>query len=376
MAENHLPQGDDLPQQVNTGFGSLFLRRGKTVTFASVTMLVIAIIITGAVLFFTVKEKEKEVHSQLITIALHTSSVILAEMIRRFFLLCEEFQHKDTRYGGKWKKIFEATFSTDYFKRSLAAAILIITICIVCGYLLNVRYEILPRPDFVIFFFLNSLVVDQLSHICGLRELAPAETSDLIQKGNKSVAYGLAWGYYFNYLKLMLPVLKEQIAKSEQFRDQISVTLFILVPRTCCIYGKIASFDSRVKFVVDLPEMTRNSGGIEDRSYKNAVHMVEKLQPDGTVEKYFFLVEYATALETLYKMSRNGDDSLTNDERDHQVVLFYQKLTELLENCKVCRGLYKLVPISGEDSNEISKVLMECKDQNRDSSQQNNANSV
>ena len=77
MAENHLPQGDDLPQQVNTGFGSLFLRRGKTVTFASVTMLVIAIIITGAVLFFTVKEKEKEVHSQLITIALHTSSVIL-----------------------------------------------------------------------------------------------------------------------------------------------------------------------------------------------------------------------------------------------------------------------------------------------------------
>ena len=59
-----------------------------------------------------------------------------------------------------------------------------------------------------------------------------------------------------------------------------------------------------------------------------------------------------------------------------QVVLFFQKLTELLDNCKVCKGLYKLVPISGEDPNEISNVLMENTDQNRDSSQQNNANSV
>lgn len=374
MAENPLPQGDDLPQRVNTGFGSLFLRRGKTVTFASVTMLVIVIIITGAVLFFTVKEKEKEVHSQLITIALHTSSVILAEIIRRFFLVCEEFQHKDTRYGGKWKKIFEATFSTDYFKRNLAAAI--IPTCIVCGYLLNERYEILPQPHFIIFYLLNSLMVDQLLHLLRLRQLSPAEISDLIEKENKNVAYGLAWGYYLNYLKLVLPTLKDRIAKLEQFRQQISVKLFILVPRTCYIRGKIASFDSRVKFVVNLPEMTRDSGGIKDRSYKNAVHMVEKLQPDGTVEKYFFLVEYATALETLYKMSRNGDDSLTNDERDHQVVLFFQKLTELLNNCKVCKGLYKLVPISGEDPNEISNFLMGNTDQNRDSSQQNNANSV
>ena len=317
MAENHLPQGDDLPQQVNTGFGSLFLRRGKTVTFASVTMLVIAIIITGAVLFFTVKEKEKEVHSQLITIALHTSSVILAEMIRRFFLLCEEFQHKDTRYGGKWKKIFEATFSTDYFKRSLAAAI--IPTCIVCGYLLNERYEILPQPHFIIFYLLNSLMVDQLLHLLRLRQLSPAEISDLIEKENKNVAYGLAWGYYLNYLKLVLPTLKDRIAKLEQFRQQVGEKLFILVPRTCYIRGMIASADPRVEFVANLPEMTRDSGGIKDRSYKNAVHKVEKLQPDGTVEKYFFLVEYATTLETLYKMSENADYPFDREEQDYQV---------------------------------------------------------
>ena len=36
MAENHLPQGDDVAQQENNGFGPLFKRRGKTATFTSV----------------------------------------------------------------------------------------------------------------------------------------------------------------------------------------------------------------------------------------------------------------------------------------------------------------------------------------------------
>ena len=53
MAENHLPQGDDVAQQENNGFGPLFKRRGKTATFTSV----IAVLIISAMLFFTVKGK-------------------------------------------------------------------------------------------------------------------------------------------------------------------------------------------------------------------------------------------------------------------------------------------------------------------------------
>ena len=320
MAENNLLQGDDLVQREENGFKPLFQRRRKTATFVSATMFAVAIIITVAMLFFTVKEKEKEIYSWVITIAQHTLYVVLGEMIRRLFLMCWEFKHKVKEHEREWKKIFEATVTNEYCIRSLVAAIFIIIICIVFSFLLYIRYEILPRPDFVFLLFLNSLVVNQLSHICGLRKLAPAETSDLIQKGNKSVAYGLAWGYYFNYLKLVLPVLKEQIAKSEQFRDQIrEKKLFILVPQTCYIPANISEGNDGIKWAGNLPEIEIDSGGIKKKNYKNAVHEIEKRQPDGTVEKYHFVLEYPTTLQTIYNISRQADAPFDREERDHQV---------------------------------------------------------
>ena len=92
MAENHLPQGDDVAQQENNGFGPLFKRRGKTATFTSV----IAVLIISAMLFFTVKGKEKKLPSLEFTIALQTLSVVLGEMIRRLILVSEEFKHIST----------------------------------------------------------------------------------------------------------------------------------------------------------------------------------------------------------------------------------------------------------------------------------------
>ena len=41
------------------------------------------------------------------------------------------------------------------------------------------------------------------------------------------------------------------------------------------------------------------------------------------------------------------------------MVLFIQKLREILDNSRECRGTYDLVPISGNDPNEISNVLIE-----------------
>ena len=226
MAENHLPQGDDVAQQENNGFGPLFKRRGKTAIVASA----IAVAIIGAMLFFTVKGKEKEFPSPVFTVALQTLSVVLGEMIRRLFLLSEEFRHRHSRYRGKWERVFQAVFPFNYCKRVLVAAI--VSTFIVCCHQLYERYEILSRPDFVILFFLNSFLVGQLLFLVGLRQLSPVETSDLIEKENKNVADGLAWGYYFGYLKLVLPKLKDQIGKSELFRYTITKKkLFIYYPK-------------------------------------------------------------------------------------------------------------------------------------------------
>ena len=102
MAENLLPRGDDLAQQENNGFGPLFKRRGKTATVSSVIMVVIS----GATLFFAVKDKEKEFHFLMFTAALLTLSFVFGELLRRLSLLFEEIKHKRTRYQGNWKGNF------------------------------------------------------------------------------------------------------------------------------------------------------------------------------------------------------------------------------------------------------------------------------
>ena len=42
-------------------------------------------------------------------------------------------------------------------------------------------------------------------------------------------------------------------------------------------------------------------------------------RPDGAVERYHFILEYATPLMNLYDMSEYADAPFNREERDHQV---------------------------------------------------------
>ncbi|XP_022784641.1 stimulator of interferon genes protein-like isoform X2 [Stylophora pistillata] len=209
------------------------------------------------------------------------------------------------------------------------------------------------------------------------RNKLATEISDLNEKENKNVvnvADGLAWSYYSGYLKLVLPRLEQRISESEKFRHKITdKKLYILLPKSCFTCDDIEHADSRVKWAGNLPESKINRGGIKERSYKHAVHeIVMPPFPDGTGEKYHFIVEYATPLMTLYDMSKFADAQLTDPERDHQVLLFMQKLTELLEKSKDCkgqydcRGKYELVSFD-EEEDKIADILI---------ARHNNANKV
>ena len=152
----------------------------------------------------------------------------------------------------------------------------------------------------------------------GAGELSSVETSEINEREQENLADGLAWGYYFGYLKLVLPKLEEQIAKSEQFRYKITMKkLFILLPQEGFTEDNIEDADDRVKWDGNLPEYKRNRGGIKARSYKHAVHRIEMPRPDGGVDEYHFVLEYATPLMTLYDMSEHA--ALSRQERDHQV---------------------------------------------------------
>ena len=309
MAENHLPLGDDLAQQENNGFGPLFKHRGKTARFISA----IVFVITGATLSFAVKVKS-ELHCPVYTLAVNTFIIVLGEIMRRLFLVSEEFKHKCTRYEGKWMSVLKSTFTFDYCMRSLVTTT--VSAFIVYCY----QYEVFFSPFPTILFILNSLLVDQWSFLLGLRELSPVETSDLIERGNKNVADGLAWSYYFGYLKLVLPRLGYRISESDTFRHKITdEKLFILLPKTCYAFEEISKADDRVKWAGKLPASKINRAGILERSYQHAVHRIEMPRPDGTVDEYHFVLEYATPLMSLYEMSNHAKAPLSGPERDHQV---------------------------------------------------------
>ena len=311
MAENILLPADELAQQENNGFGPLFKRRGRTAAVTSAIMVVIS----GATLFFAVKVKE-ESHFLVFTTTLLTLSVVLGELLRRLSLVSEEFKHKHTRYQGKWKGVFNAIFPYKYRKRTLVAVAA--SVLILC-YQLYKRYEVFFRTDFAILFSLNCFVVPQLLFLVGLRKLSPVEIADLNEKGNKNVADGLAWSYYFGYLKLVLPKLEEQISKSELFRYEITrKKLFILLPKTCFLYDDIVDADPRVKWVGNLPHIERGMDGNRG-IFKHAVYKIEMPRPDGTVEEYHFILEYATPLMALYDMSQHADAHFNREEREHQV---------------------------------------------------------
>ena len=309
------PPDTNLAQQENNGFGPLSKPRGSKAVIVSV----IITIISGVVLVFSVRGRvnKEGINFLVFPAALLTLSAVFGELVRRMCLVAEEINHKETRYQGHLMNVFSSTFAFKYWR-----TILVVAVCatlFVC-YTLYEHYEAFSHQDYAILFALNCLMVPLLVFLVGVRELSPVETSEINERENKNLADGLAWGYYFGYLKLVLPKLEKQIAKSEQFRYEITKKkLFILLPKNCFTDDNIEDADDRVKWAGNLPECKINRGGIKARSYKHAVHRIEMPRPDGGVDKYHFVLEYATPLMNLYDMSKHADAPLSRQERDHQV---------------------------------------------------------
>ena len=310
------PREATVAQQENNGFGPISKPRGKAATYASV----VVVIISAIVLVFSVKKKEgKEgIHFMIFAVALLTLSFFLGELGRRMCLVAEEIKQKEARYEGNWKHVFNFTFTFNYGRCIL---VLVVGSTVIVVHALYEHNEAFSRSHYAILFLLNCLLVPQLLFLVGLRELSPVETSEINERENKNVADGLAWSYYFGYLKLVLPKLEEQIGKSDDFRYKITKQkLFILLPKTCYTCDDIVDADNRVKFAGHLPEYKRSRGGIRERSYKHAVHRVEMPRADGGIDEYHFVLEYATPLMSLYDMSQHKEACLTRQELNHQVI--------------------------------------------------------
>ena len=311
------------PQQQNNGFGPLSRSRGNYATITAAVLIIIPAVIFGrATVAHASKEDERKekIYLLIFGTALLILGFAFGELVRRMCLFIKELQHLHTRYDGSLKIAFTSifTFSHGHSIFIVCIASLLIVCCGLCE-----NYNTYYRPDYAILFFLNSLLVPLLLFIVGFQGPSIVDVSQINERESQNVADGLAWSYYCGYLKLVLPVLDEAIAKSRgEFRDRITLKkLFILVPKTCLTYNTIEQDDPRVKRAGYLTPTEIYRAGIWKRTYKHTVHRIEMPRPDksGEVDEYFVIMEYAIPLMTLYDMSMNPKAGFSPQQRHEQV---------------------------------------------------------
>ena len=262
------------------------------------------VVFASAMLFMWAKENiwaKAGFLSFLFAASVITLNSALRALVLRLDFRSDTFQIKYARYQGDWKDC----------NRWLILIATIASALILC-YTFFELYEVLSRPHYATMLFPFCFVVPQWLFF-----------ADILNKEReiKNFADVLAWNYYLEYLKLVLPRLERQICKSREFRSVInSKKLFILLPKNCYTYALISDADPKVKLVGNLPATNINWAGILQRSYQHTVYRIETLAPGGKVGKSaHFVMEYATPLTSIYTMSCYNDSLITSVERDHLV---------------------------------------------------------
>ncbi|EDO35285.1 predicted protein [Nematostella vectensis] len=359
----------------NNGFGTIPKRRNQhTPFYASIGMIVVIIVaFTSYHITSYGDDRNRAMRQYSFTFSLAYLAFLVGELLRRCCLFAEEYRHIETRYNGSLKKAIQTTFSFGHNNVLFVASLLFFVVFVASndpnGSSSVIQGNSTAEPhtemrqtsgwqglwgQFIISALLTPLVV----HLLGLRELSKVEESQLNEKENKNVADGLAWSYYFGYLKFVLPELEKQIEKTSKFRskEKFVKKMFILIPSNCFWDDKIPGSDydpqNRITFEGNTEPLEKTRGGVFLRHYKHSVYEIK----DGENEPWFCIMEYATPLLTLYDMSVAQPGELSREERDAQVVVFLRKLQDILEGDRACQGKYELVTFSPD--RDLADVML------------------
>jgi transmembrane protein 173 len=334
------------------GFGQVYKPRGSRSAQACILVLVLYVIFN----FFIERRYENLSPWYFYEFALGVSFLVLlmGEVIRRICLFAEEHRHIDSRYGGSWKKAFQTTF--EFNNNKLIGILTAIALLMVAHIFLSGReWTSFTSHDLYVLFFLNVVFIPVFVYVFGLREPLKVEYSQMDEKQNKNLADGLAWSYYFGYLEFILPELTTQINLTGRYLDKIKVKkVFIILPQNCQVHDTISDPRGLVHDVGNLEPLKIDRGGIRERRYE---HTVYRITDERAGEEHYCIMEYATPLQILHEMSNDPNAGLSREERDYQVVAFYNKVKEILDRDQKCKGKYELITVSGQDD-DIGRIMV------------------
>ncbi|XP_022607651.1 stimulator of interferon genes protein isoform X1 [Seriola dumerili] len=291
--------------------------------------------------------------------------VTLGPLLHGLCLLAEEMlYHSNTRYRGQRLLSHVLPVCGLGGKTLLAAGL--------AGLLLYLAGHPLPHEGqcwkllflaSVLYTFFKSLGV-LLFSVVDVQGPSEVEVSDICEGRKMNVAHGLAWSFYLGYLQLVLPCLEDSIASfrathqaSSPFWGRGSRKLLILIPLNSNISHKLEDEDDNIRFYDNLPNNNIDRAGVRGRVYKHSVYRIQ----DEHGKAHECVVEYATPLLTLYKMSQQSSAGFGEPERRQQVLLFYRTLQDILEHSLECRNHYKLILLNDEhedDPHFLSKAIL------------------
>lgn len=271
-----------------------------------------------------------ELSYNLIFVTLGIIDIWVGEMIKRVFVFCGEFRFINSRYDGRISFVVQQSFCTKSNIPFLTLPILVAMLTY-----MNLHGDGMLLVWMILQTKWNCIIIvtiSMIAHLLRLTDPTRSEMSRVMEEQKLNVGHGLAWSYYFGYLRLIIPGLQSRM---DSWKKGIDTTrksvvvpkLYILIPKSCYCPPSITAADPQLKVAGVTPSFVANRAGNQRREYKNTVYCFEADKTD-----YYCLVEYATPILSLYEMSNSEEAGLSSFDRLQQMRTFVATLQEIINS--------------------------------------------
>ncbi|XP_020299426.1 stimulator of interferon genes protein isoform X2 [Pseudomyrmex gracilis] len=198
-----------------------------------------------------------------------------------------------------------------------------------------------------------------------MTNLAKWQSCSLAAMKGLDYGTGMAYSYYYGYLRLVLPSTGTRDSKSinekiENFEDNHNVNftvhkLFILISSSGYIPPDLKEASQWMESASELEEETRNRAGNIGRKYRNNVY---KIYPGGLkpgVKPYYVVAEGASPLLTFHEVIQHNhpESELFKRYKTEIIKTFYEKLQNILQSNPDTRDLCELIYYNDYDSSGV-----------------------
>lgn len=350
-----VPDVGDVLQKTheNNGFGPIALPRdGKgRILFADFCMIILLLFI---LMVYRWNESKSPLSKEdVYLISSFVFSIMTVDVIERLCMFAEEWHHVNERHGGnKMEALRVCTYSKEAFA----------TIAVVYAVVTAFTLDAYSKGKFTysaVLYIITATFLKLCVDMLGSKRLSRVEISELYESGEKNVAAGLAWSFYFGYLKIILPDFKKVFQKArgpgytydnDDICDLVeggNRRLYIIIPKDGYCRRKFEELDERITMVGQMPEQVKSRGGVSQRPYKNTLYRIER---EDEIPR-FVVMEYSSNLSSMYDMTLCEKAKFTQEDRMKQINMYYNNLLDIIEKDPECAERARLIligPASGE----------------------------